>query len=238
MYTHTHTHTHDDPLPRRLLCLPATRIASFRTLKAHPFFAGVGWEALLDCPPPFLPALEGEMDTSYFDDFSAGGPQRQDAQYQAWSSAMPSCCGTRPRRPRAPRSLPALPLCTARTELGLLLLLLCWSWGWGWNWAGAGLGWAYPMSFIETLHRISRVNSHPLHRNRTHRHTAMKVLVPVKRVIDYAVKIRVLPGGKGVDLNVKVRGAGIHGRSSSLSLSSMLTHPPSSTLFLNSHSTR
>jgi electron transfer flavoprotein beta subunit len=31
----------------------------------------------------------------------------------------------------------------------------------------------------------------------------MKVLVPVKRVIDYAVKIRVLPGGKGVDLNVK-----------------------------------
>ncbi len=42
----------------------------------------------------------------------------------------------------------------------------------------------------------------------------MKVLVPVKRVIDYAVKIRVLPGGKGVDLNVKVgAGGGGHGGS-------------------------
>jgi electron transfer flavoprotein beta subunit len=29
----------------------------------------------------------------------------------------------------------------------------------------------------------------------------MKVLVPIKRVIDYAVKVRVLPDKSGVDLN-------------------------------------
>ncbi|KXS13628.1 electron transfer flavo protein, beta subunit [Gonapodya prolifera JEL478] len=33
--------------------------------------------------------------------------------------------------------------------------------------------------------------------------SSLKVLVPIKRVIDYTVKIRVLPGGKGVDTNVK-----------------------------------
>lgn len=32
---------------------------------------------------------------------------------------------------------------------------------------------------------------------------ALRVLVPVKRTIDYAVKIRVASDGKGVDTNVK-----------------------------------
>ncbi|KAJ3340557.1 hypothetical protein HDU93_006850 [Gonapodya sp. JEL0774] len=33
--------------------------------------------------------------------------------------------------------------------------------------------------------------------------SSLKVLVPIKRVIDYNVKIRILAGGKGVDTNVK-----------------------------------
>ncbi|KAL7418894.1 putative electron transfer flavoprotein subunit [Cryptotrichosporon argae] len=31
----------------------------------------------------------------------------------------------------------------------------------------------------------------------------VNILVPVKRAIDYAVKIRIAPGNKGVDTNVK-----------------------------------
>lgn len=53
-------------------------------------------------------------------------------------------------------------------------------------------------AFVEaTFHISAPAFSYPL--------TTMRVLVPVKRVIDYAVKVRVLPDKSGVDLaNVKM----------------------------------
>src|SRR5919106_2239712 len=44
-----------------------------------------------------------------------------------------------------------------------------------------------------------------MRRKSTERHASMKVLVPVKRVVDYNVKIRVKADGSGVELaNVKM----------------------------------
>lgn len=37
-----------------------------RTLR---FFAGVPWETLRQVPAPFVPALDSEVDSGYFDDF-------------------------------------------------------------------------------------------------------------------------------------------------------------------------
>ena len=37
----------------------------------HPFFAGVKWEDLRAVGAPFVPALDSEIDTGYYDDFSS-----------------------------------------------------------------------------------------------------------------------------------------------------------------------
>lgn len=37
----------------------------------HPFFAGVKWEDLRAVRAPFVPALDSEIDTGYYDDFSS-----------------------------------------------------------------------------------------------------------------------------------------------------------------------
>ena len=38
-------------------------------VKQHPFYAGVPWNILRDTPAPFIPALDSEVDTGYFDNF-------------------------------------------------------------------------------------------------------------------------------------------------------------------------
>lgn len=37
----------------------------------HPFFDGVKWEGLRSTPAPFVPALDSEIDTGYYDDFTS-----------------------------------------------------------------------------------------------------------------------------------------------------------------------
>ena len=38
----------------------------------HPFFASVkDWEKLREIPAPFVPALDSEIDTGYYDDFTS-----------------------------------------------------------------------------------------------------------------------------------------------------------------------
>ncbi|KAF9014875.1 hypothetical protein BDQ17DRAFT_1535646 [Cyathus striatus] len=38
---------------------------------AHPFFSGVKWEDLQSIRMPFVPALDSEVDTGYYDDFTS-----------------------------------------------------------------------------------------------------------------------------------------------------------------------
>lgn len=54
-----------DLIDRLLDPNPATRI-SWEGLVVHPFFEGIDWDTLLDSVPPFVPTLEGPLDTSYF----------------------------------------------------------------------------------------------------------------------------------------------------------------------------
>lgn len=37
----------------------------------HPFFDRVKWEDLRSTPAPFVPALDSEIDTGYYDDFTS-----------------------------------------------------------------------------------------------------------------------------------------------------------------------
>jgi protein-serine/threonine kinase len=35
-------------------------------IKAHPFFAGIDWDTIRECEPPFVPQLRSIIDTAYF----------------------------------------------------------------------------------------------------------------------------------------------------------------------------
>ena len=47
------------------------RYARLDDLAAHPFFADVQWAHLRATSAPFVPALDSEIDTGYYDDFSS-----------------------------------------------------------------------------------------------------------------------------------------------------------------------
>ncbi|GAM18164.1 hypothetical protein SAMD00019534_013390 [Acytostelium subglobosum LB1] len=55
---------------KRMLCEPSSRFSSIEEFKAHPFFNrnGVTWQSTLDQTPPFIPKVESDIDTSYFED--------------------------------------------------------------------------------------------------------------------------------------------------------------------------
>ncbi|OHT06487.1 hypothetical protein TRFO_25518 [Tritrichomonas foetus] len=58
-------------LIRRLLCRdPKKRLGSqsIDEIKNHPWFKGIDWNNLLEMKPPFVPQLENEEDTSYFEE--------------------------------------------------------------------------------------------------------------------------------------------------------------------------
>lgn len=57
----------------RLINTKERRISTLQVLQAHPFFAGVEWKTLRDRPAPFIPALDSEVDSGYFDDVSSEG---------------------------------------------------------------------------------------------------------------------------------------------------------------------
>ncbi|KAF8584970.1 kinase-like protein [Ramaria rubella] len=55
----------------RLIAHSTARVTTITQLKAHPFFAGVPWDALRARDAPFVPALDSEIDTGYYDDFTS-----------------------------------------------------------------------------------------------------------------------------------------------------------------------
>lgn len=55
----------------RLICDSRTRLGAKRGLeefKEHPFFEGIDWDNLARTPAPFIPELESEEDTRYFEE--------------------------------------------------------------------------------------------------------------------------------------------------------------------------
>lgn len=55
----------------RLIAHASTRYSTLNDIASHPFFTGVQWDALRSVSAPFVPALDSEIDTGYYDDFSS-----------------------------------------------------------------------------------------------------------------------------------------------------------------------
>ncbi|KAI6011700.1 hypothetical protein PISMIDRAFT_686499 [Pisolithus microcarpus 441] len=55
----------------RLISHSSVRYSSLTQVAGHPFFEGVKWEDLRSTRAPFVPALDSEIDTGYYDDFSS-----------------------------------------------------------------------------------------------------------------------------------------------------------------------
>lgn len=58
-------------IPLRLIAHSTLRYSSMSQLKTHPFFAGIPWDNLRARDAPFVPALDSEVDTGYYDDFTS-----------------------------------------------------------------------------------------------------------------------------------------------------------------------
>ncbi|VDC07008.1 unnamed protein product [Peniophora sp. CBMAI 1063] len=55
----------------RLIAHASVRYSSLDDLKSHPFYDGAYWKDLRAMPAPFVPALDSEIDTGYYDDFTS-----------------------------------------------------------------------------------------------------------------------------------------------------------------------
>ncbi|KAH0790390.1 AGC family protein kinase [Histomonas meleagridis] len=55
-------------LIKKLLCNPEDRL-DFEGIKAHPFFAGIDWDNLMNTQSPCIPVVNSKMDTQNFDEF-------------------------------------------------------------------------------------------------------------------------------------------------------------------------
>ncbi|KAF5377285.1 hypothetical protein D9615_006467 [Tricholomella constricta] len=55
----------------RLISHASVRYATLTQVAAHPFFAKVKWDDLRAVRAPFVPALDSEIDTGYYDDFTS-----------------------------------------------------------------------------------------------------------------------------------------------------------------------
>lgn len=55
----------------RLIAHASSRYATLSQIASHPFFDGVKWDNLRSTKAPFVPALDSEIDTGYYDDFTS-----------------------------------------------------------------------------------------------------------------------------------------------------------------------
>ncbi|KAH9982055.1 kinase-like protein [Lactifluus volemus] len=55
----------------RLIAHASVRYSTLDAVRVHPFFKGVPWDNLRAAPAPFVPALDSDEDTGYYDDFTS-----------------------------------------------------------------------------------------------------------------------------------------------------------------------
>ena len=63
-------------LLKKLICSADKRIgkSGIDEIKNHPFFRGIKWDNVRDLPPPYIPEISGDTDTSNFDEFEPSRP--------------------------------------------------------------------------------------------------------------------------------------------------------------------
>ncbi|PFH48201.1 hypothetical protein AMATHDRAFT_49693 [Amanita thiersii Skay4041] len=54
-----------------LISHASVRYSSLVQVSAHPFFVGIKWDDMRSVRAPFIPALDSEIDTGYYDDFTS-----------------------------------------------------------------------------------------------------------------------------------------------------------------------
>jgi cell cycle protein kinase DBF2 len=55
----------------RLIAHASVRYSNLDDIKSHSFFEDTYWKDLRSVPAPFVPALDSEIDTGYYDDFTS-----------------------------------------------------------------------------------------------------------------------------------------------------------------------
>ncbi|KAI5480915.1 serine/threonine protein kinase [Pseudohyphozyma bogoriensis] len=63
-----------------LITTKERRLSTMDQIKAHPFFKDVPWTNLRDSKAPFVPALDSEVDSGYFDDFTSEADMKKYAE--------------------------------------------------------------------------------------------------------------------------------------------------------------
>ena len=66
----------------RLISHSSVRYATLAQVTNHPFFDRVKWEDLRSTRAPFVPALDSEIDTGYYDDFTSPEDMAKYAEVQ------------------------------------------------------------------------------------------------------------------------------------------------------------
>ncbi|KAF5314090.1 hypothetical protein D9611_006926 [Ephemerocybe angulata] len=66
----------------RLIAHASVRYSTLAQVTEHPFFKGVKWEDLRAVRAPFVPALDSELDTGYYDDFTSPEDMAKYAEVQ------------------------------------------------------------------------------------------------------------------------------------------------------------
>jgi cell cycle protein kinase DBF2 len=65
-----------------LVAHASVRYTSLSQVAAHPFFARIKWKDLRSVKAPFVPALDSEIDTGYYDDFTSPEDMAKYAEVQ------------------------------------------------------------------------------------------------------------------------------------------------------------
>jgi cell cycle protein kinase DBF2 len=58
-------------IPDRLIAHASVRFSGLNQVSSHPFFKPVKWKDMRSIKAPFVPALDSEIDTGYYDDFTS-----------------------------------------------------------------------------------------------------------------------------------------------------------------------
>ncbi|KAF7784807.1 hypothetical protein Agabi119p4_972 [Agaricus bisporus var. burnettii] len=66
----------------RLIAHASVRYSNLSELSEHPFFKSVIWDDLRTVRPPFVPTLDSEVDTGYYDDFTSEDDMAKYAEVQ------------------------------------------------------------------------------------------------------------------------------------------------------------
>lgn len=67
----------------RLIAHASVRYATMSKVRRHPFFDEVEWDDLRASDAPFIPALDSEVDTGYYDNFTSPEDMAKYAEVQA-----------------------------------------------------------------------------------------------------------------------------------------------------------